>query len=94
MAPVIEGDCRSDIGGDEQRVSAVDTTYSDVSYKLILLPVWIAAYLHAGRSYQVLVNARTGEVIGERPYSAAKIAAAVFAALVLVAMVVALMMSR
>ncbi|MGC4897439.1 hypothetical protein [Micromonospora sp. DT31] len=88
MAPVIEGDCRSDIGGDEQQVSTVDTTYSDVTYKLLLLPVWIAAYLHAGKSYQVLVNARTGEVIGERPYSAGKIAAAVLAALALVAAIV------
>ncbi|WP_213451683.1 hypothetical protein [Rhizomonospora bruguierae] len=90
MAPVIERDCRRDIGGDEQRVTSVDTAYSDVMYKLLLLPVWIAAYLHAGRSYQVLVNARTGEVIGERPYSAAKIAATVVAALALVAAVVAL----
>ncbi|MFJ6153402.1 hypothetical protein ACWD6L_04610 [Micromonospora profundi] len=95
MAPVIEGDCRSDIGGDEQRVSSVDTAYSDVAYKLMLLPVWIAAYLHAGKSYQVLVNARTGEVIGERPYSAAKIAAAVLAALALVAaLVMAYVLSR
>ncbi|TYC22445.1 hypothetical protein FXF52_20820 [Micromonospora sp. MP36] len=95
MAPVIDRDCRSDIGGDEQRVTAVDTTYSDVTYKLLLLPVWIAAYLHAGRSYQVLVNARTGEVIGERPYSAAKITAAVLAALALVAAIVmAYLMSR
>ncbi|MGC5032555.1 hypothetical protein [Micromonospora sp. DT229] len=91
MAPVIEGDCRSDIGGDEQQVDAVDTSYSDVTYKLLLLPVWIAAYLHGGRSYQVLVNARTGEVIGERPYSKAKIAAAVLAALAVIAMVVFLM---
>ncbi|TCB98438.1 hypothetical protein E0H26_08645 [Micromonospora zingiberis] len=88
MAQAIEQDCRSDIGGDEQRVSAVDTSYSDVTYKLLLLPVWIAAYLHHGRSYQVLVNARTGEVIGDRPYSRAKIAFAVLAALALVAAVV------
>ncbi|MEV6813756.1 hypothetical protein [Micromonospora sp. NPDC051296] len=95
MAPVIEQDCRSDIGGDQQRISSVDTTYSGVTYKLLLLPVWIAAYLHAGRSYQVLVNARTGEVIGERPYSAGKITAAVLAALALVAaFVVAYLLRR
>ncbi|WP_341716204.1 hypothetical protein QQG74_19550 [Micromonospora sp. FIMYZ51] len=88
MAPVIERDCRSDIGGDEQQVNSVDTSYSAVTYKLLLLPVWIAAYLHAGRSYQVLVNARTGEVIGERPYSKAKIAAAVLAALAVIAAIV------
>ncbi|WKU07794.1 hypothetical protein [Micromonospora sp. HUAS LYJ1] len=95
MAPVIERDCRSDIGGDEQRVAAVDTRYSEVTYKLVLLPVWIAAYLHAGRSYQVVVNGRTAEVVGERPYSAAKITAAVLAAVALVAaLVVAYLMSR
>ncbi|MEV2239215.1 hypothetical protein [Micromonospora sp. NPDC049891] len=95
MSSVIERDCRRDIGGDEQRVSSVDTSYSEVTYKLLLLPVWIAAYLHAGRSYQVLVNARTGEVIGERPYSAAKITLAVLSIVALVAaVVVAYLVSR
>ncbi|WP_055589358.1 hypothetical protein [Peterkaempfera griseoplana] len=94
MAPVIESDCRSDIGGDEQRVSTVDTRYFDLTFKLMLLPVWFLSYLHAGKSWQVMVNARTGEVIGERPYSAAKIAAAVLAALVVVAAVVWLVMRR
>ncbi|MDM4719392.1 hypothetical protein QTQ03_07190 [Micromonospora sp. WMMA1363] len=95
MVPVIERDCRSDIGGDEQRVTSTHTTYADVTYKLLLLPVWIAAYLHGGRSYRVLVNACTGEVVGERPYSAAKITAAVLAALALVtAIVVAYLMVR
>jgi hypothetical protein len=60
----------------------------------MLLPVWIACYLHAGRTYQVLVNGRTGEVIGERPYSAAKIAAAVAAAIAAVALVVLLFALR
>lgn len=87
MAPVIEGDCRHDIGGDEQRVHSVDTRYFDVTYKLMLLPVWIVAYIHGGRPWQVLVNGRTGEVLGERPYSAAKIAAAVTAAVLLIAAV-------
>jgi hypothetical protein len=35
----------------------------------MLLPIWIAVYLYAGRSFQVLVNGRTGKVIGQRPYS-------------------------
>ncbi|MEU7981916.1 hypothetical protein AB0B63_25720 [Micromonospora sp. NPDC049081] len=43
----------------------------------------------------MVVNGRTGEVIGERPDSAAKITAAVLAAVVLVAaLVVAYLMSR
>ena len=90
MAPIIDGDCRRDIGGDEQRVHSVDTRYFDVMFKLMLLPVWIVCYLYAGRAFQVLVNARTGEVIGERPYSPLKIAAAVLVAIVAVAAIVLL----
>jgi len=56
----------------------------------MLLPVWIACYLHAGKTYNILVNGRTAEVVGERPYSAAKIAAAVAAALVLITVIVLL----
>jgi len=85
MAGVIESDCRADIGGDEQRVDWVDTDYRDVMFKLMLLPVWIAYYLHTGKTYNVLVNGQTGEVAGERPYSAAKIAAAIVLALAVIA---------
>jgi DNA-directed RNA polymerase subunit RPC12/RpoP len=90
MRPVIESDCRGDIGGDEQRVNSMDTRYAAIMFKLMLLPVWIAAYIHAGRSWQVYVNANTGEVIGDRPYSKAKIAAAVTAAILLIVTIVIL----
>jgi Zn finger protein HypA/HybF involved in hydrogenase expression len=91
MAPIIEGDCRDDIGGDEQRVDSVDTDYRDVAFKLMLLPVWIACYLHAGKTYNILVNGRTGEVAGERPYSVPKIVAAVAAALLVLAAIIVLL---
>jgi Zn finger protein HypA/HybF involved in hydrogenase expression len=91
MAPIIEGDCRDDIGGDEQRVDSVDTDYREVAFKLMLLPVWIACYLHAGKTYNILVNGRTGEVAGERPYSVPKIVAAVAAALLVLAAIIVLL---
>jgi ribosomal protein S27E len=73
MAPVIENDVRRDIGGDEQRVEQVLTAYSAITFKHTLLPVWISAYRFRERVYQVMVNARTGEVQGDRPYSVWKI---------------------
>jgi predicted RNA-binding Zn-ribbon protein involved in translation (DUF1610 family) len=95
MAQVIEDDCRRDIGGDEQRVSSVDTDYRDIMFKLMLLPVWIACYLHAGKTYNILVNGRTGEVAGERPYSALKITLAVIlAVLIIVGIIVAIAYAR
>jgi DNA-directed RNA polymerase subunit RPC12/RpoP len=90
MDQVIEGDCRDDIGGDEQRVSSMDVQYAEIMFKLVLLPIWIAAYLYGGKTYQVFVNAHTGQVVGERPYSVVKIAAAVVAGLVVLAAVLVL----
>ncbi len=94
MRSVILGDCRADIGGDVQQVHSMDTRYGDLMFKLMLLPVWIAAYLYGGKTYQVFVNAYTGEVIGQRPYSIPKIIAAVLAALVVVAVVVYLVIQQ
>lgn len=90
MAGIVENDCRSDIGGDEQRVSDMDIRYSQAMFKLVLMPLWIATYLYNGKAWTVLVNANTGEVVGDRPYSALKITAVVVAALVVIAVVIGL----
>ncbi|HVS68255.1 MAG TPA: hypothetical protein VHE56_06860, partial [Mycobacteriales bacterium] len=90
MEDVIRDDCRHDIGGDEQRVESISVQYAALMFKLMLLPLWIASYVYAGKTYQVLINANTAEVIGDRPYSKVKIALAVIAALVLVAIGVAI----
>ena len=68
LAFVILRDVRFDIGGDEQRTHEVDTAVSDVTFKHILLPVWLAAYKYRGKSYRFVMNGLTGRVPGERPY--------------------------
>ncbi|MFK7959073.1 MAG: hypothetical protein AB8G96_00985 [Phycisphaerales bacterium] len=75
-------DVRRRIGGDEQRVEVVQSSYDPITYKHVLLPVWLLVYKYRDRSFQVVVNAMTGEVQGERPYSAIKIALATLAGLV------------
>ncbi|WP_018549060.1 hypothetical protein [Streptomyces sp. LaPpAH-108] len=92
MAPVIRADCKRDIGGNEQRVLSMSTSYRALTYKLVLLPVWFLTYVHAGRTWPVMVNARTGEVIGERPYSATKITLASVGGALLIGLVVLLVM--
>jgi len=77
MDATIARDVRFDIGGDRQRIHDIDTAVSDVTFKHILLPVWLAAYKYRGETYRFVVNARTGRVQGERPWSAWKIAVAV-----------------
>ena len=88
MAGVIRNVICRDIGGDHQRIDTVETSYANTTFKHILLPIWISSYRFGDKTYRFLVNARTGEVQGERPYSWIKIALAVLATLVVVAAVV------
>ena len=73
-----------DIGGDEQRINALNTTLSALTFKHVLLPVWLAAYKYQGKTYRFVVNGQTGKVKGERPWSKAKIALAVLAGVVII----------
>ncbi|WP_371168379.1 primosomal protein N' (replication factor Y) - superfamily II helicase [Aliiroseovarius sp. 2305UL8-7] len=82
MNRIILRDVKFDIGGDRQRVSDMDTNMSDVTFKHILLPVWLAAYKYRGRTYRFVVNGQNGRVQGERPYSAWKITFAVILGLI------------
>lgn len=79
MDRVIERDVKFDIGGDRQRVHHINTKLGDVTFKHVLLPVWLAAYKYRGKTYRFVINGRTGRVQGERPYSVFKIALAVMA---------------
>jgi hypothetical protein len=79
MDRTIDRDVRFDIGGDRQRVHGIETQISGVTFKHVLLPVWMAAYKFRGKTYRFVVNGRTGRVQGERPWSPWKIALAVVA---------------
>jgi len=82
--------CR-DIGGDHQRIHTLNTVYNNITFKHILLPIWISAYMYKDKVYRFLINGRTGEVQGERPYSWIKIAAVslLAAAIILIIYIVA-----
>ena len=82
---------RQDIGGDEQRILHKDTRYDDITFKHILLPIWISSYRYRGKVYRFMVNGQTGEVQGERPWSKIKIAAAILGGLILIAIIVILL---
>lgn len=89
MDDAIHAEIRSRIGGDAQRVTRADTSHDAVTFKHLLLPVWLLTYRFKDTAYRVLVNAATGEVQGDRPWSWVKIGLAALgaAALALVAVV-------
>jgi DNA-directed RNA polymerase subunit RPC12/RpoP len=79
-----------DIGGDHQRISAKETSWSGLTFKHVLLPIWLLTVTYEGKPFQVMINGATGEVQGQRPYSKVKIAVAVVLALIVVAILVVL----
>jgi DNA-directed RNA polymerase subunit RPC12/RpoP len=77
MRAALQSDVAADIGGDLQRIERMEIRHLEPTFKHILLPAWLGAFRYRDRAYRLAVNARTGEVQGERPYSSWKIAAAV-----------------
>ena len=73
MENQIRAAVRQDIGGDEQRIHSLDTTMRNVTFKHVLLPVWVSAFRYNNKVYRFLINGQTGEVQGKRPYSWFKI---------------------
>ncbi|MCB9705574.1 MAG: hypothetical protein H6711_27140 [Myxococcales bacterium] len=94
MQTAIEAAIRRDIGGDEQRISTMDIRHASVTFKHCLLPLWISSFRFDGKVYRFVVNARTGKVSGERPYSAAKITGLVVLIIAVIAAIVVLVKMR
>jgi hypothetical protein len=90
MEQALRAEAQQRIGGDVQRLERLDARYDAVTYKHLLLPLWLMSYRHGEKAYRVVINAVTGEVFGERPWSAWKILAALALAALLVLVVMLL----
>jgi predicted RNA-binding Zn-ribbon protein involved in translation (DUF1610 family) len=88
MDDTIDHTIRRDIGGDHQRIHHKRTHLANVTYKHVLLPIWLLTVIYADKPLQVFINGATGEVHGERPWSIPKIIAAVVAALIVLALAI------
>lgn len=66
---------KRDIGGDEQRINDTSIHWDSVRFRHVLLPVWLSTFRYNAKLFHVAVNAVTGEVVGERPWSVLKILA-------------------
>ncbi|MBO4688450.1 MAG: TFIIB-type zinc ribbon-containing protein [Clostridiales bacterium] len=53
------------------------TLYSNITYKYILVPVWISSFKYNEKVYQFVVNGQTGKVGGHAPVSALRVLAAI-----------------
>ena len=58
---------------------------TDADVKLFMLPVWIGAFRYREKPWRFVVNAQTGEVVGNPPYDRIKVAVVIIAVVVSVA---------
>ena len=78
---------RRQVHGDVVEIMSVSTDYDDITYKHILLPIWISSFQFNSKIYRFLVNGQTGKVSGKSPVSAVKVTIAVLVAVIIVVMV-------
>ena len=73
MDKIIAQDIKRDIGGDKQRIDTMQTSYNNTTYKNALFPIWTAQFKWKSKEYNYAINAQTGKIVGDRPYSILKI---------------------
>lgn len=94
MNAAIRSACTRLIPGDTHRNLNVNTRKDRITFKHILLPLWIAAYKYKGKAFQFLVNGQSGKIVGKKPKSAIKIALAVLLGIIIVGTIVYLVNSN
>jgi predicted RNA-binding Zn-ribbon protein involved in translation (DUF1610 family) len=94
MNSQIESGVRGDIGGDQQRIHSLDTSWSQQTFRQLLLPLFLLVVMFQQKPFQVYVNGVTGEVHGQRPFSWIKITLAVLAGLIVVGVALGLYASH
>ena len=62
---------------DDSRVNSMQVAYSKMTYKYLLLPVWMSSFTFNGKVFQFVVNGQTGKVGGKSPVSPVKVAIAI-----------------
>ena len=83
IASILRSDATQQIramhGTSHTRNVSVATSYSNITYKYLLLPIWISAFQYNGKVYQFMVNGQTGKVSGRTPISWIKVGLTVLA---------------
>jgi len=54
-------------GTQKRGLDTGGVNWSDMTFKHVLLPVWIGNYVYKGEEFQIMVNGQTGKVTGDKP---------------------------
>lgn len=80
----IENGIQGQVYGDIVNIMNVSTDYNEITYKHILLPIWISSFQFNNKVYRFLVNGQTGKVSGKAPISIFKVTITVLIVLAII----------
>ena len=84
---IAEDKLRSEHNADTTRNVTLDTRFSNIKYKYLLLPVWISSFTYKGKIYQFMVNGQSGKVGGKSPVSPWRVLVAILIVLLIIAFI-------
>jgi Zn finger protein HypA/HybF involved in hydrogenase expression len=82
--------CAAQVPGDTHRNLRISPSFSGLTFKHLLVPVWLLTYNYGRKAYQVLVNGYTGKIAGEYPYSVWKVLIVILAILIALSIAIVL----
>ncbi len=77
----VEDKIENEHNADHTRRVILNTSFNDVTYKYLLLPIWVSNFKYKDKVYQFMVNGQTGKIAGKTPLSIPKIIITVAVAL-------------
>jgi DNA-directed RNA polymerase subunit RPC12/RpoP len=64
---------RVEVAREKRNLRTGATNWSGMTYKLLLLPLWVGTFHYKGETYRILVNGQTGKISGEKPVDRIKV---------------------
>ena len=80
-----------DYHADSTRNIQISSSFSNLTYKYLLLPVWMSSYKYKDKVYNFMVNGQTGKVSGKTPVSVPKVIITVLGCIAAAALIYYLM---
>ena len=77
----------SDNHADHASDVKVSTTFSKITYKYLMLPIWCSSFKYNNKVYQFMVNGQTGKVYGKTPISVWKVILVIVIILIILALI-------
>ena len=79
---------RRDHHADRVKDINMSTNYSNITFKYLLAPIWLAAFKYNSKVYNIVINGQTGKINGESPVSKIKVAIAIAIAIAVIALLI------